>query len=82
MHLQLSLLLAILPAALANLAAKRSVPAPVLTPRGEGYSLVPDEYIVRLKKDSSLAALENALNVFPEMPVVFLTPSSRAPAAS
>ncbi|KAJ6438959.1 Cuticle-degrading protease [Purpureocillium lavendulum] len=63
---QLSLLLAILPLALAAPApvvvkAKRSEPAPLLTPRGS--TVIPDKYIVKFKQDSALSLLDDALNM-------------------
>ncbi|KHN96150.1 subtilisin-like protease PR1G [Metarhizium album ARSEF 1941] len=65
MHLQLSSLLSMLPLVLAIPTAKRSEPAPLLVPRGEAFTLIPDEYIVKLKKGSASAALEDAIKIIP-----------------
>ncbi|EFY92994.1 subtilisin-like protease PR1G [Metarhizium acridum CQMa 102] len=65
MHPTLSLLLSILPLTLASPTRKRSEPAPLIIPRGEAFTLVPDEYIVKLKQDSAKAALDDAIKIIP-----------------
>ena len=63
--MRLSILLGLLPMVLAA-PAKRSEPAPLLTPRSEAESLIADKYIVKFKDASALSALENALSILPE----------------
>ena len=58
--MRLSLLLAILPVALAAPATnKRAEPAPLITPRGA--EIIPEKYIVKFKPGSDLSALDEAL---------------------
>ncbi|UNI22221.1 Cuticle-degrading protease [Purpureocillium takamizusanense] len=61
--MRLSLLLSILPMALAAPATKRSEPAPLLVPRGS-HELIADKYIVKFKQGSALSALDDALSSF------------------
>nr|CAD24291.1 subtilisin-like protease PR1G [Metarhizium anisopliae] len=65
MHPTLSLLFSILPLTLASPTRKRSEPAPLIIPRGEAFTLVPDEYIVKLKKGCAKAALDDAMKIMP-----------------
>jgi hypothetical protein len=64
--MHLALLLSLLPLAIASPATKRSEPAPLLVPRGT--NLVANEYIVKFKKGSPLAVLEDALKLLPRKP--------------
>lgn len=59
--MRLNVLLAILPMAMAAPQAKRSEPAPVLTPRTEASNLVADKYIVKFKEQTGLAAVDDAI---------------------
>lgn len=61
--MRLSLLLSVLPLALAGPAGKRSDPAPILTPRGEAKDLISDKYIVKFKEGSPLSLLEDAFKM-------------------
>ncbi|OAA35063.1 subtilisin-like protease PR1G [Metarhizium rileyi] len=65
MYLQLSLLFPLLSLVLGGPTAKRAEPAPLLIPRGNNISLVPEEYIVKLKQGSALGALEDAMKIMP-----------------
>lgn len=58
--MRLSILLSILPLALAA-PAKRSSPAPLIAPTGDAQ-IIPNQYIVKFKDGSSLAALDNTLS--------------------
>ncbi|KAK2595612.1 hypothetical protein QQS21_006659 [Conoideocrella luteorostrata] len=66
--MHLSLLLSVLPLALAGPTGKRSEPAPLIIPRGETTSLIPDEYIVKFKKGSASATLKDAMKMLPAQP--------------
>lgn len=59
--MRLSVLLAILPLALASPTGKRSEPAPLLVSRGDASNIVADHYIVKFKSGSSLAAVEESM---------------------
>lgn len=61
--MRLSLLLSLLPLALAGPTGKRAEPAPVLTPRAEAQHLISDKYIVKFKEGSALALLEDAFKM-------------------
>ncbi|OAA80472.1 oryzin precursor [Akanthomyces lecanii RCEF 1005] len=66
--MRLSHLLSILPLAAAVPTAKRSEPAPLLTPRGvSAESLVADQYMVKFKEGSALAAVEDAMKALPDV---------------
>ncbi|TQV93055.1 hypothetical protein V2A60_003632 [Cordyceps javanica] len=65
--MRLSVLLSILPLATAVPTAKRSEPAPLLVPRGvSAQNLVADQYVVKFKEGSDLAAVEEAMKALPE----------------
>lgn len=61
--MRLSVLLSLLPLALAGPTGKRSEPAPMLTPRGEPEELISDKYIVKFKQGSPLSLLEDAFKM-------------------
>ncbi len=64
--MRLSVLLSILPLAAAVPTAKRSEPAPLLIPRGvSSQNLIADEYLVKFKAGSALAAVEEAMKQLP-----------------
>lgn len=64
--MRLSALLTILPLAAAGPTPKRSEPAPLLIPRGvAAESLVADQYVVKFKEGSPLAAVEEAMKLLP-----------------
>ncbi|OAA45371.1 oryzin precursor [Cordyceps fumosorosea ARSEF 2679] len=64
--MRLSVLLSILPLAVAVPTAKRSEPAPLLIPRGAGaQSLIADQYVVKFKEGSALSAVEEAMKQLP-----------------
>lgn len=67
--MHLSLLLSILPLALAGPTGKRSEPAPLLVPGGDAADLVSGEYIVKLKEGSAVAALDDALSLLRGKPL-------------
>lgn len=69
LKMRLSLFLSVLPLAVAGPTPKRSEPAPLLVPRGVSTSnLVADNYIVKFKPGSALAALEDAMKLIPGQP--------------
>ncbi|KPM46439.1 Proteinase R [Neonectria ditissima] len=65
-----SLLLVVLPLAFASPTGKRSSPAPLLVPRGAASRLIPDEYIVKLKKGSATGVLKDVMEMLPSPPSV------------
>ncbi|KAK2605973.1 hypothetical protein QQS21_003599 [Conoideocrella luteorostrata] len=60
--MHLPTLLSFLPLALAGPTPKRSEPAPLIIPRGEGTKLVPNEYIIKFKKGSALESLQGVVS--------------------
>ena len=57
--MRLNVLLALLPMVLAAPQAKRSEPAPLLTPKSD--ELVANKYIVKFKDETALAAVDDAI---------------------
>ena len=62
--MHVSVLLSLLPAVLAAPRAKRSEPAPLIVPRGDPADLIPGQYIVKLKDDSSFSVMDEAMSLF------------------
>ncbi|PHH90133.1 hypothetical protein CDD83_4415 [Cordyceps sp. RAO-2017] len=58
--MKLSVLIALLPFVLASPTAKRSEPAPLLTPPGS--KLIPDKYIVKFKDGFTTAAVDQTIS--------------------
>lgn len=65
--MRLNVLLALLPVVL-GAPAKRSEPAPLLTPRGDADSLIAGKYIVKFRDVSALSVVDDALSVLDEAP--------------
>lgn len=61
--MRLSVLLSLLPLALAGPTGKRSEPAPILAPRGNAADMIDDKYIVKFKEGSPLSILEDAFKM-------------------
>lgn len=60
--MHLNVLVALLPMAMATPQAKRSEPAPLTVPKAEASSLLADQYIVKFKDETALAAVEDAVS--------------------
>ncbi|KAK8146377.1 subtilisin-like serine protease [Beauveria asiatica] len=66
--MRLSFLISLLPLVAASPAGERAEPAPVLPARGENKDMIADKYIVKFKDGSSLALLEEAVELLDEKP--------------
>lgn len=60
----LSCLVTLLPFVAALPAQKRSSPAPILFPR-DNSTVIPGKYIVKMKDESDISALNGAMGLFP-----------------
>jgi len=66
--MRLSVLVSLLPFAVASPTHRRAEPAPLHVPTTETSNLIADKYIVKFKKDSPLAVLHDAVKELKSKP--------------